>query len=191
MATFKVGEKVTVQVYSREMDALAGTYEGTVVKVDSESTASYLVQYDGYYPGLWFYENLECNIGGARIVTTKRQPGQRLNSAAEVMQALLDGEKLQHLEWAKGEYVHLCGDMFCNQTGNQFWPYIYDTDWLIYTPPKRKVKSERWFAVVKDEMSLHCEDGLRWPVANSEAEARREYPNALTYVQATCEVEVD
>lgn len=120
----------------------------------------------------------------------KWTPGKRLDSAAEVMQALLDGERIALDFWRPECFVQLKDKKLIDEVGKDYRLDFYDFyDWYIYTPPKRKVKSERWFAVHKDQS---CEDGVSWrgPYV-IEAAAKRENPNALAYVRTECEVEVE
>ena len=115
-------------------------------------------------------------------------PGQRLTSAEEVMQALIGGQKIQRKgDWCDNSYVQLQGDEIVDQSGNSY-PIKYFRNFHIYTPPKRKVKSERWIAVSQDKGWM---GGIFWESFHSEADARRACPNALAYVRAETEAEID
>jgi hypothetical protein len=119
--------------------------------------------------------------------TRKYTPGQRLNSAAEIMVALLDRQTVVDNE---GRTAKVVDCEIVNQDGLLYATILhrFKDGVFIYTPPKRRVKSERWFAVVPCK---HTHDGLLWQgIFPTEAQARAVYPNALAYHCATVEVEV-
>ena len=62
----------------------------------------------------------------------------------------------------------------------------------IHVPPKpkKKVKSERWFAVQSWD-SEWAKDNIAWYIFYTKEEAQERYPNALAYVKAEVEVEID
>ena len=117
-------------------------------------------------------------------------PGQRLNTAKEVMQALLDGQKVRRSNWFPLSYVHLVDGHLVTREGEEGSLVVFEADeCFIYTRPKRKVKSERWFAIAhlwKDSVDLAWSGSFM-----TEAEAKHAYPNALAYYCATVEVEVE
>lgn len=119
----------------------------------------------------------------------KYTPGQKLNNAAEAMQALLDGQKIRISDF--DDYFHLVNGEIKDRYKRIFNPDLSAplNPWTIYTPPKRTVKSERWFAVAegwRDSNELMWSGGFY-----TENEARHAYPNAHAYVKAECEVEVE
>jgi hypothetical protein len=123
--------------------------------------------------------------------TRHYKPGQRLNSAAEVMQALLDGQKVRSSELSISDHLHLVNGSVVWGSGSNAYVsthWLGNGTWYIYTPPKRKVKTTRWFAVTAEKVQG---DEVSWSGCFSSPEdARYYYPNALAYVKAECEVEV-
>jgi hypothetical protein len=111
-------------------------------------------------------------------------PGQRLNSTAEVMQALLDK---QRLGLSSNGFIELMEDGEIYDSEGYQWVgdnlVNRSTPWSIYTPPKRKVKTSMWFAIIRLD---YWSKGY-----SSMAEASYYWPNALTYMKAECEVEGD
>lgn len=117
-------------------------------------------------------------------MSNKYSPGQRLNTAAEVMQALLDGETLE--QDGCPFLLNSHGDV--QRPDGLVVTLIVQADTKIYSPPKRKIVSTRWFAVLP--LDVGFSDKLVWVSADSEEQARRREPNALAYVKAEVEVEV-
>jgi hypothetical protein len=129
-------------------------------------------------------EEFERNVLG--YGKCKWAPGQRLNSAAEVMQALLDGKLIED---DLGDVLQLHNGFLVDQHDNRYGLNLVTRSYCVYAPPKRKVKSERWFAIRKGRA---MDDTLYWGYGGETEEGVREaYPNALAYVKAECEVEVD
>jgi hypothetical protein len=84
------------------------------------------------------------------------KPGQRLNTAEEVMQALLDGQKIHPIWHPPGStyYLHLVDGELRTRTGAETSNDICDPrKYCIYTPPKRKVTREVtvWVNVYPDD----------------------------------------
>jgi hypothetical protein len=133
-------------------------------------------------------EEFERNVLG--YGKCKWAPGQRLNSAAEVMQALLDGQILN--QGFKPFHMRKDGKFYFLDDNEPIAVHLSSKnldETHIYTPPKRKVKSERWFAVFQNDYDT---DGVSWSGPySSKTEVGIHYPNALAYVKAECEVEVD
>lgn len=123
-------------------------------------------------------------------MSNKYTPGQRLNTVAEVFAALEARHRLSYDGTDGFIYMGSSGSNF-DQNGIETGLFLHAgkvNKWSIYTPPKRKVKSERWFAVVADQYNS---DSVSWRGPYLvEAETRDYHPNALTYVKAECEVEV-
>mgnify|MGYP001809777282 CR=1 FL=1 len=183
MARFKIGDKVKAS-FLEDTDEDEGIRVGDVGVVTELSVAPY-VQFSDK---LWAMSEDQLEYADKSVRTYT--PGQLLNSAAEVMQALLDGEKIVG-EWILMEhdeaYRHLVDGHIVNKGGSRCSPNFYTEagSWIIYAP-KRKVKTERWFAVFQDA------GGPGWSIPfPTEERAKGMYPNALAYVRAECEVEVD
>lgn len=120
---------------------------------------------------------------------SKWEPGQEL-TAQEALRALADGQKISKTLWISDiDFVYLGPNskIIC-ANGSTYSPYSWD-GFQIYDPPKRKVKSERWFATIADQ---HVSDGVRWvgPYLTN-GDAVRHWPDALAYVKAEVEVEVE
>ena len=175
MAKFKKGDKVRV-AYAEPADMYCGVTAGTIGTVDEDGSGCPYVKFPHTRRSM-----LEDQL---ELVEDKPKwtPGQRLNSAAEVMQALLDGERLANSAF---------GDepIFLENGKTTRFISVNAYGWRIYTPPKRKVKSERWFAVAEP---WGDPNDLMWsgPFLSRE-EAFKAYPLALDYVKAECEVEID
>ncbi len=110
----------------------------------------------------------------------KYTPGQLLNNAAEVFEALLAGEKIT----AGAGYLQLIKGHLKDEFGSAGNAYLSNPGWKIYQP-KRKIKTERWFAIIP-----HYKD-VAWVLFKSGQEAKNAYPDALAYVKAGREVEID
>ncbi len=110
----------------------------------------------------------------------KYTPGQLLNNAAEVFEALFAGEKIT----AGAGYLQLIEGHLKDEFGSAGNAYLGNHGWKIYQP-KRKIKTERCFAIIP-----HYKD-VAWVLFKSEQEVKNAYPNALAYVKAECEVEVN
>lgn len=129
----------------------------------------------------------KCDVCLIENTPNRYTPGQRLNSAAEVIDALRDGQKLSY---PSGRWFHLREDGHVyGQDGKRHTPNLLNpySPWHIYTPPKRKVKSERWFAITSGPKA----DQFEWWNFSSEQDAKKFVPNAIAYHYTTVEVEVE
>jgi hypothetical protein len=100
------------------------------------------------------------------------------------MRALLDGQILN--QGAKPFHLRQDGKFYFLSESEPLTVYLsskYLDETYISTPPKRKIKTTRWFAIIEPD---------RWSrMFMSETEARHYWPGALTYHCATAEIEVD
>lgn len=125
---------------------------------------------------------------------SKYIPGQKLNSAAEVMQALLDGQYIvigndviySAIGLVDGSFKFMTGGL----AGKGADPCVGSAPWYVYTPPKRKITSTRWVAITRLPGAT---EGVFWERSYfySEESARKQYPRALAYHCVTVEVFVD
>lgn len=121
----------------------------------------------------------------------KWTPGQKLNSVAEVMQALLDQQIL--FSGYKPFQLREDGKFYFLGEDRPIAVHLSSSDideTYIYSPPvpKRKIRTERWFAVYEPKW---LPDPTWEGIYLTEDEARKACPNALTYVRAEWEGEVE
>jgi len=65
----------------------------------------------------------------------------KFETQAEIFQALLDGKKVKHVSWDKGEYVFLNTKTLKRENGDDALPsFSMPTNWSIYEEPKPKKK---------------------------------------------------
>lgn len=147
------------------------------------------VDWDNGY-GRWaVHENNMELEGHVTLYTPKYTLGQELHTEAGAWRALLNGQKICRPSWGPDEFIRLVDDRLVDESGDSFSDTLIN--YVIYTPPKRKIKSERWFAVWSG--LYQTADKNMWSEAyESEAAVRRQYPGpGMTYVRAECEVEAE
>jgi hypothetical protein len=86
----------------------------------------------------YFCDMYKVGDESKQVAANNWKPGQRLNTAAEVMRALLDGEDVTD---NVGNTFRLMNGMVCSRCGTRTF-MANKIPFTIYTPPKRKVKQE-------------------------------------------------
>ena len=95
----------------------------------------------------------------------------RFETQAEIFQALLDGKKVKHVSWDKGEYVFLNTKTLKRENGDDASSsFSMPTNWSIYEEPKKPRKAlafvtdlggVAWFLEGSEE-SNHCMATKAW-----------------------------